>query len=308
VNDIEHDQHSLRADEFMTKSVRHQVGFGFLWACFSLIGWRPLVDTFALSLRNDEYTHILLILPISAALIFLKRGHLREIVTLNIRLGAAFLAMAVLVACFGIGRSASLPLDVRLSVGMLALAISWIGAFVLCFGAQASRSVAFPLCFLFGLVPFPQVALNAIVAFLQQGSAWAAHGFFASFGIPVMQDGILVTIPGLTLQVAQECSSIRSSSMLLVTTMVLAQLLLRSPWRKALVISLAIPLSVAKNGLRIFSIAMLGTRVDRGYLTGRFHHQGGIIFFAIALVSIFALIWIIGRGEDSSPSPDSTSA
>jgi exosortase/archaeosortase family protein len=66
------------------------------------------------------------------------------------------------------------------------------------------------------------------------------------------------------------------------------------------VIGLAVPLSIAKNGLRIFTIAMLGTRVDRGYLTGRFHHQGGIVFFAIALVVVFALLWILRRGEDSS--------
>jgi exosortase len=143
--------------------------------------------------------------------------------------------------------------------------------------------------------------LNVIIALLQQWSAWTAYAFFAVFGIPVTQDGVLLTIPGLTLQVAQECSSIRSSSMLLVTTMVLAQLLLRSPWRKALVIGLAVPLSVAKNGLRIFTIAMLGTKIDRGYLTGRFHHQGGIVFFAIALIGVFALLWIFRRGEESSP-------
>jgi len=81
--------------------------------------------------------------------------------------------------------------------------------------------------------------------------------------------------------------------------MVLAQLMLHSPWRKALLIGLAVPLSIAKNGLRIFTIAMLGTRVDPGYLTGRFHHQGGIVFFAIALIVIFALLWILQRGEGS---------
>ena len=114
------------------------------------------------------------------------------------------------------------------------------------------------------------------------------------------QNGVLLTIPGLTVEVAQECSSIRSSSMLLVTTMVLAQLLLRSPWRKALVIGVAVPLSVAKNGLRIFTIAMLATRVDPAYLTGRLHHEGGIVFFMIALIGVFVLLWILRRGEDVS--------
>ena len=228
-------------------------------------------------------------------------------IALNVRIGGAILAIAVLVGCFVVARSAFLPSDVQISVGMLAIVLSWIGAFVLCFGFRASRLALFPLCFLFGLVPLPRVALNGVISVLQLGSAWSAHFLFAVFGVPVAQDGVLLTIPGLMLQVAQECSSIRSSSMLLVTTMVLAQLCLRSPWRKALVIGLAVPLSIAKNGLRIFTIAMLGTRVDSGYLTGRLHHQGGIVFFGIALLGIFGLLWILRRGEnlplEPAPSP-----
>jgi exosortase len=132
---------------------------------------------------------------------------------------------------------------------------------------------------------------------LQIGSAWSAHAFFAAIGVPVFQQGVLLTIPGLTVQVAQECSSIRSSSMLIVTALVMAQVLLCSFWRKALVVSVAVPLSVFKNGLRIFIIAMLGTRVDPGYLTGRLHHQGGAIFLAMALGGTFVLLWFLRRGE-----------
>jgi exosortase len=276
------------------------LSLALLLAVSLLVGWRPLVDTFTLALQNSAYTHILLILPISAALISLEWRSLRPMVAPNVRTGSALLAMAVLVAGFVSGWSASLPSDVQLSIRMFALVLAWIGAFVLCFGSRVSRSVLFPLCFLFGLVPFPQLALNEIVRLLQQGSAWAAYVLFAAVGVPVAQNGVLLTIPGLTVEVAQECSSIRSSSMLLVTTMVLAQLLLRSPWRKALVIAIAVPLSVAKNGLRIFTIAMLATRVDPGYLTGRLHHEGGIVFFMMALIGVFVLLWILRRGEDVS--------
>ncbi len=189
---------------------------------------------------------------------------------------------------------------VQLAVEMIALVTSWMGSFVLCFGAKSSRIVLFPLLFLFGLVPLPGAALNWIISLLQEGSAWSAHALFAAFGVPVVQTGVLLTIPNLTIQVAQECSSIRSSSMLFITTIVLAQVLLRSPWRKTLVVFLAIPLSVAKNGLRIFTIAMLGTRVDPDYLTGRLHHQGGILFFIVALIGEFAILILLRRGEMSS--------
>ena len=232
------------------------LSLALLLAVSLLVGWRPLVDTFTLALQDHEYTHILLILPIGAALIFLEWRSLRPMVAPNVRAGSALLAMAVLVAGLARGWS-SLSSDVQLSISMFALVLAWIGAFVLCLGSRVSRSVLFPLCLLFGLVPFPQFALNEIVNLLQQGSAWAAYVLFAAVGVPVAQDGVRLTIPGLTVEVAQECSSIRSSSMLLVTTMVLAQLLLRSPWRKVLVIGVAVPLSVAKNGLRIFRLRCL---------------------------------------------------
>jgi exosortase/archaeosortase family protein len=95
--------------------------------------------------------------------------------------------------------------------------------------------------------------------------------------------------------------------MLVVTTMVLAHLLLRSFWRKALVIAVAIPLSVAKNGLRIFVLGMLGTRVDPSFLTGRLHRQGGIIYFLIALSAIFLLLWILRHGEKEIPGLEASS-
>ncbi|MGO9366865.1 MAG: exosortase/archaeosortase family protein [Terriglobales bacterium] len=284
----------------MTKSPPPQLSLLLLLAVSITLGWRPLLDTFALALREDQYTHIILILPLSAALILSEWRSLRPMVARNFRTGFPLLVIAVLLVGVVKWRSATLPSDVRLSIEMFALVLSWIAAFVLCFGSRVSRSVLFPLCFLFGLVPFPQVVLNEIVDLLQQGSAIAAYALFVAVGVPATQNGILVTIPGLTVEVAQECSSIRSSSMLLVTTMVLAHVLLRSPWRKLLAIVFAVFLSVAKNGLRIFTIAMLGTRVDPAFLTGRLHRQGGIVFFMIALIAVFVLLWIFRKGEKTS--------
>jgi exosortase len=281
----------------MIKVLRHQFTALLLVAVSLLVGWRPLVETSTLALKDYEFSYILLILPISLSLIYLEWRTLKPFAAPNVPAGAAFLAIAVLIAVIGRLRSASLSSDVLLSIDMSALVLSWIGAFVLCFGARVSLSLIFPLCFLFALVPLPQFALHRVVFLLQQGSALAASLLFAAVGVPVSQNGFFITIPGLTVEVAQECSSIRSSSMLLIAAVVLAQLLLRSPWRKALVIALAIVLSVAKNGLRIFTIAMLGTRVDPGYLTGRLHHQGGVVFFMIALISVFLLLKFLRRGD-----------
>jgi exosortase len=273
--------------------------FSVLVAISLAIWFGPLRSTFALALRDDAYTQILLILPLSAAMVFLEWKPPAP--SFGRKPGIALLLLAVAALANTVLRWRGPSSDVQLAMNMLALVGWWMAAFAICFGPSAFRRVLFPLCFLLWMVPLPEYALNWIVSLLQQGSAAAAHLLFVVAGVPVAQRGLLVHIPGLTLEVAPECSSIRSSLMLLVTTMVLAHLLLRSFWRKALLVLAAIPVSVAKNGLRIFALGMLGSRVDPSFLTGRLHRQGGIIYFLIALFAMGLLLWILRRGEADNP-------
>jgi exosortase len=268
----------------------------------SLLIWRlPLVATFELALHNDAYTHILLIIPVSAALIYLERKSLSPRMAPN-SWGASLLVISILI--FGLEKWGLVERpDQGLFVSMFGLAIWWIGVVLLCFGTAVFRKLMFPLCFLLWLAPIPAFALDKIVNLLQQGSASFTHMLFSAVGIPVNQNGVMLSIPGLNIEVAKECSSIRSSLMLLVTSMILAQVFLRSVWRKMFVVLVAIPLAVAKNGIRIFTLAVLGTYVDPTFLTGRLHHNGGILFFLLALAVIFGVLWILQRAEGKRDVP-----
>lgn len=280
--------------------------FAFLCA-FSIAFWlHPLAGTFRLALTNDAYTHILLILPLTAALIYLDSNDpgtkARRIDPRSgRRVGAALLVLALLTGCYARWGMVAAHDDLRMTLGMLALVTWWIASVLLCFGTSTFQSFLFPFCFLFLLVPIPTDALNWIVEFLQYQSAFTARILFRAVGVPVTQDGILLSIPNLDIEVARECSSIRSSFMLIVTTMVLAHLFLRSWGRKVILIAAAIPLAVVKNGLRIFVIAELGTRVDPEFLEGNLHRHGGIVFLAIAWVIVIGLVWILRRSEELHP-------
>jgi exosortase len=269
--------------------------FVLLCAISLVVGWHSLFSTFALALRVEEYTHLLLIVPISVSLIFSERDLLKLRPEPAVGLGLFLLIAAILIGAFS--RTSS-HIDLDLSFNMLAIVIWWIGSFVLCFGSHVARLFLFPLCFLFWLVPIPASLLEKIVAIWQHGSAISASLLFSALGIPNAQDGVMLSIPGLNLEVAQECSSLRSSLMLIVTSMVLAQLFLQSFWRKAVVVLAAIPLSIAKNGVRIFTISMLGTRVDPGFLHGNLHRHGGIVFFLLALGAMVLLLWLLNRSEN----------
>ena len=181
----------------------------------SLVLWRyTLVAAFGLALQNNAYTHILLILPICAALIFMEWRSRKAQPEPDFRAGLVLLVLAILIGFIG-GRwgPARLRADMRLFLDMLAVVTWWIGSFVCCFGTRISRMSIFPLCFLLLLVPLPEFALTHIVSFLQQGSAYVANLLFVIVGVPATQDGLRLTIPGLTLEVAEECSSLQQYSL-----------------------------------------------------------------------------------------------
>src|SRR5208283_5775691 len=93
---------------------------GFVLLCLvSLVLWRhTIVATFGLALRNDAYTHILLIIPISISLIVSEWRSRKPQPEPNFRAGLALLVPAILIGVIGGGwwGPASLPAGVQLSL------------------------------------------------------------------------------------------------------------------------------------------------------------------------------------------------
>ena len=116
---------NVAAKEFvaMTK-LQSYLSFALLCAVSLVIGRHPLASTFSLALHNDEYTHLLLILPVSASLILLGWRSQKPAAQANFRIGPALLFAAILVSVFARWIPAGLA-DVQLSVSMLALVLWW---------------------------------------------------------------------------------------------------------------------------------------------------------------------------------------
>ena len=261
------------------------------------VWWRPLVSTLKLALGSDAYTHILLIAPLSVALIYFERSGVPYVPSRRGWAGWVLLSVALLLRALTAASFNAAPADILLSLSVFGLVLWWIGSVVVSSGSGIFRSRLFPLCFLFLIVPVPTGVVNWITQILQYQSAVGATLLFRIAQVPVTRDGLIISIPGLDLEVARECSSIRSSTMLIVITLVLAHLFLQSRWRKVFLLAASLPLAVVKNAIRIFTIAELGTRVDPAYLDGKLHHNGGILFLALAVMMIVVLLWVLRQGE-----------
>src|SRR4051812_5319914 len=103
------------------------------------VWWQPLASTLRLALNNDEYTHILLILPISASLIFLERRRLSWDIRPAYGLSGFFLFLALLLYALAKWQAHSLPEDISLFLSMVSVVICLVAAALLWLGLNNVR-------------------------------------------------------------------------------------------------------------------------------------------------------------------------
>src|ERR1039457_6651734 len=113
----------------LTRSARESISnvspllrFSVLCAISLVIWWSPLTSSFALALRDDQYTHLLLILPVSVALIFMDWKSPEPSTGISLGVGSGLLvASALVLPRFG---AVALHPGEQLSINMLAL-VMW---------------------------------------------------------------------------------------------------------------------------------------------------------------------------------------
>ena len=190
--------------------------------------------------------------------------------------------------------------DDYLAVMMISFLLLFSGICGICLGKEGLRAIAFPLALLGFMVPIPAFAMPPIDAFLQNGSAAAAEGFFSLAFTPVLRTGMVFHLPDINLEVAKECSGIQSSMVLLITGLVAGHLFLQRPRNRAILALLMIPLGLLRNGFRVFTLGELCVHIGPQMINSPIHHRGGPIFFALSLVLLFILLVVFQKCERGS--------
>jgi exosortase C (VPDSG-CTERM-specific) len=257
----------------------------------------------------DLHSHILLIPFISAYLIFIRREQLPTEYVSSPSWTALLLVggLAALLAAVGPLRADPSQND-SLSLTALSFVCLLAAEGFLFLGRKWMAATAFPFAFLIFMVPLPGGMVEWLETASQLASTEAAALFFSITGTPVLRDGTVFQLPGIIIQVAQECSGIRSSWVLFITSILASNLFLKSSWRRAVLVSLVIPLAILRNGFRILVIGLLCVHVGPQMIHSAIHHQGGPIFFALSLIPLFLLLWWLRRGELAANSAESSKA
>jgi exosortase len=100
------------------------------------------------------------------------------------------------------------------------------------------RAAAFPLTYLVFMVPMPDPMANALEDALKDVSAEVANLLFHFSGTPFVRVGPVFQRPNITIEVAQQCSGIRSSFVLFMTSILAAKIFLKTQWRRFVLVAL----------------------------------------------------------------------
>jgi exosortase len=157
-----------------------------------------------------------------------------------------------------------------------------------------------------------ELLMGNFTLFLQHASTTLSVWLFKLVGVPVQREGfVLHLVNNVSVEVTRECSGIRSTMAMLILSVMASYFYLRTAWRQGLFIGVAVALTILKNAARIATLALLGAYVDPGFLYGRLHSEGAVVFFLLSMAILAPVLWLLRRGESADhpvPAPATVSA
>jgi exosortase C (VPDSG-CTERM-specific) len=265
----------------------------YIAAIAAIFGTR-LVQLYRYALHSDVNSYLVLVPFICGYLLWIRRSSLAK------RSRPAFwsgvsLALAgtlILATAIAFRPTSWMPESAdRLTLWALSFVLfTWAGVFLF-LGRDWMWSAAFPMLFLIFMVPLPSGLVDMLESASKLASAEAANLFFVITATPTLRDGNVFQLPNITIEVAQECSGIRSSYVLILTSLIAGNLFLTKTWSRILLVLFVIPLGIIRNGFRVWCIATLCIHFGPQMIHSVIHHRGGPVFFTLALIPLLLFIW-----------------
>ena len=228
----------------------------------------------------DTYSHILLILPILAWLVWIRRDEVARVEARGWWPGflCCLLGLAI---CF-VGRSA----DVNL-IAQLGVIVAFQGATFGIVGLRVGLILAFPLAYMFFLVPFG----DEIIPPLQYVTAEMATALTRFSGVETVADGIHIDTPAGLFIVAEECSGVKFLVAMVALGVLVAYSCFASWKRRMLFLLACVIVPIVANGIRAWATIFIAQYVG-AEAAGSFDHiVYGWFFFGIVIALVLGVAW-----------------
>src|SRR5215467_7097046 len=186
---------------------------------------------------DSNYTHGFLVPIFSGFLIWQRRHQLAAIPIDGSWLGLPVLLAGIAALLFGDIGSENFLMRSSLIVILVGLVLFHLGW-------ESFRVLAFPLLFLFFMVPLPATLFYAVAFPLQNLAARNAAWMLDMLGVPVLLDGNVIHLTKQSLGVAEACSGIRSLISLFSVAVAWAVLTLVGIWPIAFFVAAVVPITI----------------------------------------------------------------
>ena len=84
---------------------------------------------------------------------------------------------------------------------------------------------------------------------------------------------------------------------LFITSILAANLFLRTPGRRFALVAFVIPLAILRNGFRILVIGLLCVHLGPQMIHSPIHKRGGPLFLVLSLIPFFLVLWLLRRRD-----------
>lgn len=184
------------------------------------------------------------------------------------------------------------------------LALWWISQMVVCliWGTKVWRRSWFVWVFALFALPLPFSWVLALTAPLKEAVSWVATKVLAGFGYPVARTGVVVTVGQYQLLVAEACAGLHSMFVLEAMGLLYSHLMQHASWCRNLTLAvLAVPVSFVANVMRVLILMLVTYHFGDAYGQGFAHHFAGGLLFAVALLLMAAVDWVLGLVWPDAP-------
>lgn len=263
---------------------------GVLAVCFLWSYWNPtIVSLWGLWMRSDEFSSGLLV-PFLAVYALWVRWHRLEGVAIRpaVAWGLAAFAAAQAVRFFGLWLMYGSAENLSLVMTIWALVL-------LLFGWKVIWRVWPVLAFLLLMLPFPHRVQAWITVPLQRWATSSAVFGLEMLGFEVTRMGNIIELNGASVAVAEACNGLRMLTAFVVIAALVALVVERRAWEKAIVITSSVPIAFMCNTLRLVITAIAFTQLNTEVWEERFHDFGGLAMMPLALGMVIGELWLLKR-------------
>jgi exosortase len=225
---------------------------------------------------------------ISAYLLWSRRRLLADAEIRGSLVGLPIIVLAI--AMLVVGSRGGEPFVARLS-----LPLALFGIVLFFMGRRVAAYAWVAVAYLAFMVPLPYVTLKALTYQSRLFDAGITATIIGWLGVPVLRSGVMLHLPNMTLEVADDCSSVPAIAALLALGAAYAQIQARPAWvRVALTLSAA-PLGLFSNIVRLILTTLGAYYLGPIALNNMIHKFNGTSVFLLTVLLLVVLDAVLAR-------------